>query len=70
MAKKNEIEQSQQESQGFAVVGQGNGDIGIPNGTKGTHRKKTHPVDLHIANQDQSSATNQKKAQRETDQNQ
>ena len=67
---KNEIEQSQQESQGFVEGGQGNNDIGIPNGTKGSHRKKTHPVDLHIPHQDQSSATNQQKAQNETDQNQ
>lgn len=57
---KNNIEESQQQSQGVALGTQGNQDIGIPQGTKGSHRPKKGEEDRSIPNQDRSSASNQK----------
>jgi hypothetical protein len=67
MASKN-IEDSQEQRHGISI-GQSNEDKKVPNGTGGSHRPKKHPVDLHIPNQDQSSATNQQKAQDNSAQN-
>ena len=61
MADKN-IEESQQEKQGVTIGTQGNRDITIPQGTKGSNREKDGPDDRHIPNQDRSSAANQEKA--------
>ena len=58
---KNKIEESQQESQGIAIGTQGNHDITIPQGTKGSHRSKERPDDRHIPNQELSSASNSEK---------
>lgn len=55
---KNNIEESQQQSQGVALGTQGNQDMPIPQGTKGSHRSKEGPEDRHIPNQDRSSVSN------------
>lgn len=55
---KNKIEESQQQSQGVALGTQGNQDITIPQGTKGTHKSKEDQEDRHIPNQERSSASN------------
>lgn len=55
---KNKIEESQQQSQGVAIGTQGNQDITIPQGTKGTHKSKEGPDDRSIPNQERSSASN------------
>jgi hypothetical protein len=55
---KNKIEESQQQSQGVAIGTQGNQDVTIPHGTKGSHRSKEGPDDRHIPNQERSSAAN------------
>ncbi|MBD0298562.1 MAG: hypothetical protein ICV84_25740 [Flavisolibacter sp.] len=59
----NKIEESQQQSQGVALGTQGNQDIKIPQGTKGSHRNKDGPEDHSIPNQEHSSAANQEKAE-------
>lgn len=59
---KNKIEESQQQSQGVAIGTQGNQDITIPQGTKGTHKRKEGPEDRQIPNQDRSSASNSERA--------
>jgi len=64
-----EIEDSQENREGKAI-GQANEDQKIPVGVKGSHRPKKHPVDLSIPNQDNSSATNQRKAEDERQQDQ
>lgn len=61
MASKN-IEESQEQQEGKAI-GQAGRDMGVPDGQKGSHQPKNHPVDLHIPNQENSSATNQRKAE-------
>ena len=58
----NKIEESQQQSQGIALGTQGNQDIKIPQGTKGSHHEKGGQDDRHIPNQDRSSASNADKA--------
>lgn len=58
---KNKIEESQQQSQWVALGTQGNQDITIPQGTKGSHRSKEGQDDRQIPNQERSSATNSKK---------
>ena len=55
------IEGSQQQSQGITIGTQGNQDITIPQGTKGSHHKQGGEDDRHIPNQDRSSATNAEK---------
>ena len=62
MASKN-IEESQQQSQGVTIGTQGNEDMPVPGATHGNHQPKKNPVDLHIPNQEASSATNQRKAE-------
>ena len=57
-----QIDDSQEQREGKAI-GQATEDQKIPVGVKGSHRPKEHPVDLHIPNQENSSATNQQKAQ-------
>ena len=57
---KNNIEESQQQSQGVALGTQGNQDITIPQGTKGSHKPERGDDDRSIPNQDRSSASNQK----------
>jgi hypothetical protein len=57
-----QIEDSQENREGKAI-GQANEDQNIPVGVKGSHRPKNHPVDLHIPNQENSSAANQRKAE-------
>jgi len=59
MGNKN-IEESQEHQQGKAI-GQAGRDQGIPDATHGSHEPKKHPADLHVPNQDRSSATNQQK---------
>lgn len=59
MASKN-IEESQEQREGKAI-GQAGRDMGVPDGQKGSHQPKNHPADLHIPNQEASSATNQRK---------
>ena len=61
MGSKN-IEESQEQSEGKAI-GKAGRDMGVPDGQKGSHRPKNNPVDLHIPNQEASSATNQRKAE-------
>jgi hypothetical protein len=61
MSSKN-IEDSQENREGKAI-GQANEDQTIPVGVKGSHRPKHHPVDLSIPNQENSSATNQRKSE-------
>ncbi|HEU4472805.1 MAG TPA: hypothetical protein VFR58_17040 [Flavisolibacter sp.] len=56
------IEESQQQSQGVTIGNQGNEDMPIPQGTKGSHRPKNGPDDTHIANRERSSATNEERA--------
>ena len=57
--------ESQQESQAITIGTQGNQDITVPQGTKGSHRSKEGLDDRHIPNQDHSSAANQEKADRD-----
>ena len=52
------IEESQQQSQGITIGNQGNEDITIPQGTKGSHRPKEGTDDRSIPNQERSSASN------------
>ena len=60
MAGKN-IERSQDDTQGIAV-GQSNEDQTMPVGAKGSHEPKNRTNDIHIPNQNNSSATNQEKS--------
>ena len=60
MANKN-IEESQQQSQGVTLGTQGNQDITIPQGTKGSHHQKQEQEDRSIPNQENSSASNREK---------
>lgn len=64
-----QIEDSQENREGKAI-GQANEDQTIPVGVKGSHRPKNYPVDLSIPNQENSSATNQRKAEDERQQDQ
>ena len=57
----NKIEESQQQSQGVALGTQGNQDIKIPQGTKGSHKPKGGEDNRSIPNQDRSSASNQER---------
>jgi len=59
MGNKN-IEESQEHQQGKAI-GQAGRDQGIPDTTHGNHEPKKNTVDLHIPNQDRSSATSQER---------
>lgn len=59
--KNKNVEESQQQSQGVTIGTQGNEDITIPQGTKGSHRSKGGEDDRSIPNQDRSSATNQER---------
>ena len=61
MGSKN-IEDSQEQREGKAI-GQAGRDLQVPDGQKGSHEPKKNPVDLHIPNQDNSSAANQRKAE-------
>jgi hypothetical protein len=56
MGSKN-IQESQQQGQGITIGNQGNEDITIPQGTKGSHRSKGRD-EGKIPNQDRSSAAN------------
>ena len=67
MASKN-IEESQEQSEGKAIGSAGR-NLKVPDGLGGSHQPKKHPVDLHIPNQDKSSATNQRKAEDERAEN-
>ncbi|HEY1112254.1 MAG TPA: hypothetical protein VGE66_01790 [Chitinophagaceae bacterium] len=67
---KNKIEESQQQSQGVSIGTQGNEDITIPQGTKGSHRSKEGPEDRHIPNQDRSSASHTERASGHKESNQ
>ncbi|HVF82183.1 MAG TPA: hypothetical protein VM884_09625 [Flavisolibacter sp.] len=58
-----DIEESQQQSQGITIGTQGNEDMPVVGATHGSHEPKNHPVDLHIPNQQNSSATNKQKAE-------
>jgi hypothetical protein len=60
-----DIQESQQSSQGIALGTQGNQAGSIPDGVKGTHHSKEGQQDIHIPNQDRSSASNQQKEERE-----
>ena len=64
MAKK-DIQESQQSSQGIAIGTQGNQAGSIPDGVKGSHQKKEGREDLHIPNQERSSANSQNKEETE-----
>lgn len=61
MGSKN-IEESQEQQEGKAI-GQAGRNMKVPDGLGGSHEPKKHPVDLHIPNQENSSATNQRKAE-------
>ncbi|HYO22377.1 MAG TPA: hypothetical protein VER36_08210 [Flavisolibacter sp.] len=67
MGSKN-IEDSQEQREGKAI-GQAGRDMQVPDGLKGSHRPKNNPVDLHIPNQEASSATNKQKAEDERSEN-
>jgi hypothetical protein len=54
-----DIQESQQSSQGIAIGTQGNQAGSIPDGVKGTHHSKNENADVHIPNQERSSASNQ-----------
>lgn len=60
---KNPIERSQQESGGFVIGEQGNNDVTMTTGAKGSHEPKNGPEDISIPNQDRSSAASQQKAE-------
>ena len=57
-----DIEQSQEQQEGKAI-GTAGRDMKVPDGLGGSHEPKKHPVDLHIPNQESSSASNQRKAE-------
>ncbi|HEY0039893.1 MAG TPA: hypothetical protein VGB71_04470 [Flavisolibacter sp.] len=57
-----DIEESQEQSEGKAIGSAGR-NMKVPDGLGGSHEPKKHPVDLHIPNQENSSATNQRKAE-------
>jgi len=67
MADKN-IERSQDDTQGIAV-GQSNEDQTMPVGAKGSHEPKNRTNDIHIPNQDRSSASNQDKSEGNSESN-
>ena len=67
MSSKN-IEESQEQREGKAI-GTAGRDMNVPDGQKGSHEPKKHPVDLHIPNQDNSSASNQRKADENRNEN-
>lgn len=59
MGSKN-IEEGQEQREGKAIGSAGR-DMGVTDGQKGSHEPKNHPADLHIPNQETSSASNQGK---------
>jgi hypothetical protein len=61
MGSKN-IEESQEQQEGKAI-GQAGRDMGVTAGQKGPQQSKNNPPDLHIPNQETSSATNQRNAE-------
>ena len=65
----NKIEESQQQSQGVTIGTQGNNDITVPSGTKGSHQPKQGKDDRSIPNQDRSSAASQEGQERGREEN-
>lgn len=64
MAKNNEIEESQQLSDGVTIGTQGNNDMTVPHpALKGGNSKPQGGEGRQIPNQDRSSATNQERAE-------
>ena len=59
MGSKN-IEESQEQQEGKAI-GQAGRDMGVTAGQKGPQQSKNNPPDLHIPNQQASSASNLRK---------
>lgn len=63
---KNEISGSQQQQQGKTIGTQGHNDLGIPGpATHGSHQKPQGKDDIHIPNQQHSSASNERNAEQE-----